>query len=154
LNNGNQCRNKEDKNSLCNVNKLILVSCSEKQREKELCMTDICKRNRDCFSNNCVDGVCMVNDDNPAYICRTVVRKTLPEINCLLAYEEKCTKDSECGDNTHCGKENICINTSSKITGYKKYIINGIITVLIILFGVGIYLVIKYHNKIEEAEEQ
>jgi len=36
-----------------------------------MCDTNICVSNTDCFSNNCVNGVCMINKNKPAYVCRT-----------------------------------------------------------------------------------
>jgi len=150
LNNENKCENKKDENSLCDIDKLILISCNKTQFEKKLCSTDICVSNQDCFSNNCVDGVCVVNDENPAYICRTRVENSDLKVKCLLAYEEKCAEDNECGDYTRCGKEKICLKESTKSDSLTMYLISALLTIILILFGVGIYLIIKYHHKITE----
>jgi len=42
--------------------KIILVGCSTKRFKNDLCETDTCKDNKDCFSDNCVNGVCMTNE--------------------------------------------------------------------------------------------
>ncbi|ORX63833.1 hypothetical protein BCR32DRAFT_287510 [Anaeromyces robustus] len=102
----------------------ILISCSEKRFKKTLCETEICNSDSDCFSNKCVEGTCMINEDDPAYICRTTKENSELKVKCLLAYEEKCQEDSDCGDIATCSKDDkVCIiEKVQEETNYTKYI--------------------------------
>jgi len=96
-------------NSLTPTEKIIPLSCSEVQLKEGHCSTESCSSNTDCFSNKCVNNVCMVNSDAPAYVCKTTKENNQLKVKCLLAYQETCNNDAECGDNSTCGIDKVCI---------------------------------------------
>ncbi|ORX42569.1 hypothetical protein BCR36DRAFT_400282 [Piromyces finnis] len=143
---------------LTNINdkseNMIFISCSEKSFKNGMCNTDICEKDSDCFSNNCVKGVCMVNDSNPSYICRTTKENSELKVKCLLAYEEKCNNDNECGDIASCSKDKICVIHNEKDENgndFMKYIISLIAIIYVIIILIAIYYVRKNNHNEKES---
>jgi len=89
-------------------NRLIVVSCDPKRRNKDKCSTTQCTQNSECFSNNCTNGMCMVKENNPAYLCRTVKVNEELKVKCFLNHQEKCKFDNDCADNGYCIKDMVC----------------------------------------------
>ncbi|ORY27140.1 hypothetical protein LY90DRAFT_513526 [Neocallimastix californiae] len=94
---------------------------------------------RDCFSNNCVNGVCITNKENPVYICRPVKENSEIKVKCLLVLEEKCNENKDCADNASCTKENVCVieyepeEYSEKQSTLPYFIVGGIIIFAVII---------------------
>jgi len=129
--------------------KLIPLSCSEIQLKDGECGTEQCTADSDCYSNKCINNVCMVNNDNPAYICKTTKDGDKLKVKCLLAYQESCKEDSDCGDNSTCGLDNVCIirpkvNDQSSTT---KYILIGVALFIILLIIIIINFIVKNRKK-------
>jgi len=129
--------------------KLIPLSCSEIQLNDGECGTEQCTADSDCFSNKCVNNVCMVNPENPAYVCKTTKEDDKLKVKCLLAYQESCKEDSDCGDNSTCGIDNVCIiqpkvNDQSNTT---KYILIGVALLVVLIIIVVINFIVKYRKK-------
>jgi len=120
-------------------NKVIFISCSECRFKKNKCTTDTCNSNEDCFSNNCVNGVCITNKENPVYICRPVKENSEIKVKCLLVLEEKCNENKDCADNASCTKENVCVieyepeEYSEKQSTLPYFIVGGIIIFAVII---------------------
>ncbi|ORX78222.1 hypothetical protein BCR32DRAFT_301910 [Anaeromyces robustus] len=116
-------------NNLLNINEILLpISCNEKRIEKGKCMTETCIDNSNCFSNKCINNICITNENNPTYICRTMEENSKLKVKCLLAYQEKCKNDDECGDGGICKNDNVCLIVSSEsISKTKRFINIGII---------------------------
>ncbi|KAG4083225.1 hypothetical protein H8356DRAFT_1750214 [Neocallimastix lanati (nom. inval.)] len=92
-------------------------ACSKPGYEIGYCSTTPCHHNRECFSNNCVNSICMVNVDNPIYNCRTYDDDNgESKVKCFLHREERCFSDEECDVGEKC-YGNICgnINYPEKI---------------------------------------
>ncbi|ORX77136.1 hypothetical protein BCR32DRAFT_295811 [Anaeromyces robustus] len=97
-------------NDLDEENKeIILVSCSKERFKRNKCSTDTCTKNEDCFSDNCVNGVCMTNKENPIYLCGPVKENSEIKVKCLLSFEEKCNENKDCADNANCTKDKLCV---------------------------------------------
>jgi len=90
-----------------NEEKLILHSCSKELFRHNLCETDTCFTNENCFSNHCSHDSCIVNPDYPSYMCRLdwVEKDGKPEMKCKMANGEKCS------NNDDCDQINICDNS-------------------------------------------
>ncbi|ORX51865.1 hypothetical protein BCR36DRAFT_411815 [Piromyces finnis] len=59
-----------------------------------------CKSNSDCFTNQCSEGICLVDDSDPIYNC--VVAELgvhQSHINCALASNQICYDDLDCISN-------------------------------------------------------
>jgi len=84
-------------------------SCSKPGYESGICSTTPCQNNRECFSNNCVNGICMVNDDNPIYHCENYFDNNVEKriVKCSLFREGRCNNDKECELGERC-YQNIC----------------------------------------------
>eukprot|EP00833_Pecoramyces_ruminatium_P017901 jgi/Orpsp1_1/1191933/evm.model.d7180000089482.1 len=82
--------------------KIIQASCNEKSIKEGSCSTDKCTVDADCFSNKCKDNICVTDDDNPSYICRTMKENSEFKVKCLLNYEKKCNNDLECANEGFC----------------------------------------------------
>jgi len=81
-----------------NEEKVILHSCSEEMFRHNLCETDTCYSNDNCFSKHCSHDTCIVNLNYPSYICRLdwMDADERPEMQCKKANGEKCSIDDDC----------------------------------------------------------
>jgi len=113
----------------------VFGSCSEYGYKNKYCSTPTCEHNRECYSNNCVNGICMTDENNPAYNCRT--QKGSGEydykIKCSLLREEKCNSDEECGTFEGC-HHNICTSSSSFKKQYYSFYSMIMSIILVLLF--------------------
>ncbi|ORX78485.1 hypothetical protein BCR32DRAFT_270053 [Anaeromyces robustus] len=133
--------------------KMIILSCNKKTFKNKICTTDSCDSNSDCFSDNCVDGVCMINPDDPVYVCGTTKENSQFKVKCLLNYQENCKSDEECGDNTFCRLGNICLDKRTTIDhDLKKYLIPVVILIIISLIIFVLYQIEK--NNIKEKKNK
>ncbi|OUM59910.1 hypothetical protein PIROE2DRAFT_14433 [Piromyces sp. E2] len=98
--------------------------------------------------------ICMINPNHPAYVCRTTKENSELKVKCLLAYEEKCKNDSECGDKTSC-VNNICIDkVEPEENNFTKYFIIGFAIIFIIIIAIPLYFIIKNNIKDKKNEIQ
>lgn len=119
-------------------------SCSQVGLDNEYCSTTTCNHNRECFSNNCVNGTCMTNDSNPTYNCRTSSNNGDYKIKCALLREEKCKSDSECGEEEKC-YHNICAKSEYQKSFNYKWLLLIVLIVLVILCILGCVFRNKKH---------
>jgi len=92
---------------------LIFHSCSKSRYDKGRCNTPSCKKNSDCYSNNCVSGICMINSLNPTYICSLRDDNSKDTVSCRLNHQEHCNSNEECHSNI-C-YNNICVDLQEKL---------------------------------------
>ncbi|OUM56714.1 hypothetical protein PIROE2DRAFT_21589 [Piromyces sp. E2] len=115
---------------------LILVGCSKERYKQKKCNTDTCNSDKDCFSNSCVNGVCMANKNNPIYLCRPVKENSEVKVKCLSSFEENCKNDSDCTSNASCTKDNVCVIErieENNSQNYTTIIIIGIIAAIVVI---------------------
>jgi len=87
----------------------ILYTCNTKSKNADDgCVTPTCQKNEDCFSNNCVEGICYIQQKNPIYICDIKDDNSTELISCKLNDQEHCVGNEECYSNI-CFN-NLCIN--------------------------------------------
>ncbi|OUM59782.1 hypothetical protein PIROE2DRAFT_63561 [Piromyces sp. E2] len=121
---------------------LILLSCDEKRLKKANCHTDQCNSNTDCYSNNCVNGACMTDPENPAYLCKTVNENNELKVKCLLNYQEQCNNDNECADNAICNIDKICQIERTPETKEENKSNNSIIIIIVVAVIIIILIVL------------
>ncbi|OUM65067.1 hypothetical protein PIROE2DRAFT_7955 [Piromyces sp. E2] len=110
-------------------NNLIILSCDESSLKNKSCNTEKCVGPNNCFSNNCVDGICITNKEDPIYNCGTVKENSEFKVKCKLNYEEKCKDDTDCTIDAKCNKDHIC---QVKSRGYKNTINYFIVSIFAI----------------------
>jgi len=91
----------------------ILETCNiETKNNKNDCVTPTCKINDDCFSNNCIGGICYTQKSKPIYICGIRDDDSPELISCKLNIQEECLSNKDC--NSSICFNNVCINKQSK----------------------------------------
>ncbi|ORX78217.1 hypothetical protein BCR32DRAFT_301903 [Anaeromyces robustus] len=141
--------------NITKTEKLIPISCNKKRVKKDRCFTEKCFQNSDCFSNKCIKGVCMTDDNNPTYVCKTVSENSQLKVKCLLSHQEKCKNDNECGDDAICKYDNVCLvigYIEDTVTG-KLIMIEFIAFFLLIISLVILYFKYKITTKIKKKKE-
>ncbi|ORX37493.1 hypothetical protein BCR36DRAFT_588386, partial [Piromyces finnis] len=53
-----------------NKDKIILHSCNDEMYKHNLCDTETCLMTENCYSGQCIHQTCMINSENPSYMCR------------------------------------------------------------------------------------
>ncbi|ORX61264.1 hypothetical protein BCR36DRAFT_365841 [Piromyces finnis] len=100
-----------------------------------------------------VEGICMINNNNPSYICRTTKEGPNFKVKFILTFEEKCTKDDECGDLADCLKNKICVHQNEpeeSSNTFMKYIIVFYCCYL----SIAIVLIVIYYVKQNDKKEK
>jgi len=77
------------------------------------CTTAKCSSNDECLSNNCISGICQVNNSSPTYHCKN--NGIYYVCNELL--DEHCTNDNNCASYKCHESAYICVKESSPIEG-------------------------------------
>jgi len=92
--NNNTMKNDEFENE----DKIILHSCSKSMYKHNLCETDTCINESNCYSKKCENGTCMANKENPASVCRIdwLEKEEKPGMRCRNANGEKCSESDDC----------------------------------------------------------
>ncbi|OUM62351.1 hypothetical protein PIROE2DRAFT_61969 [Piromyces sp. E2] len=124
----------------------------------ENCLFEKCTSNSECFSNNCLDGRCLVNNEQPRYICQVKRKLDNFTIGCALNINEKCQENKECISG-YCNQyRRICFDNDAKyqagfVTNY-FFIIMGIVMLILLTFILYLYTVKdKLLNRVRENHE-
>jgi len=94
----------------------------------------------------------MVDNNNPAYLCKTMKENDKLMVKCLLSYQEACKTDADCGDGASCGIDSVCVTKQNVKDESKstKYIIIGIIVLAIIVALIALNFIVKNKKKPDE----
>lgn len=139
-----QFTNNEGKIEKLNTN----ICITGNESESPFCFDDkpTCNSNSDCFTNNCSNSTCIINNNAPIIECldnyyyKSLFLKYKGEIHCGLGQYEKCNKNDDCASKS-CGDGNhgdICVNVRWDRSNDKK---NDIITKLLILISLLIAII-------------
>jgi hypothetical protein len=127
--------------------KLILHSCDTQMYKHNLCDTEACETTENCYSGSCIHQTCMVNSENPSYMCRIdwLIEEEKPAMLCKLANGEKCSENNDCDHINVCDERyDICasplIAENHGDNGFPDYLfIGGVaVTIIIVLIFVGV----------------
>ncbi|OUM65875.1 hypothetical protein PIROE2DRAFT_7034, partial [Piromyces sp. E2] len=107
------------------VSKPILKTCHEEQAEKEICSTNNCENDNDCYSGKCDDGVC-INNTSTIYLCKGRIDNTNNVFKCGKQNQMKCVNNNDCYDNLCNSETGLCENSDNstlhrKYNSYKKW---------------------------------
>ncbi|OUM57791.1 hypothetical protein PIROE2DRAFT_64802, partial [Piromyces sp. E2] len=93
-----------EKGEVDQKDKVILHSCDAHMYKHNLCDTEVCETNENCYSGHCIHQTCMVNKERPSYMCRVdwLKEEEKPSMQCKGANGEKCS------DNNDCDNINVC----------------------------------------------
>jgi hypothetical protein len=120
---------------------IIYDVCSEGAIRIKKCSTPKCNTNEDCFSNNCLNHICMTNDALPIIKCNNNFINGTIAMKCSKNVYEKCETDNECFSE-NCTKEKFCSNKINNLPKYKKtalFILNvflSLCTLSLIIYSV------------------
>ncbi|ORX57318.1 hypothetical protein BCR36DRAFT_221249, partial [Piromyces finnis] len=110
------CRNDEcmsNTNSTLIYNKdakvkgLIVDVCTQEAINNKNCKTPVCNKNTDCFSNSCINNVCMSNEAFPVVRCSNSYVQGIYIIKCRRKAYERCENDDDCFSG-YCTTEKFC----------------------------------------------
>jgi len=88
---------------------VIVDSCTQEAIDSKKFSTPVCNEDTDCFSNFCVNHICMTNEEFTIIRCSNDYNNGTPEMKCKKNSFEKCETDNECFSN-YCTKEKFCSN--------------------------------------------
>eukprot|EP00833_Pecoramyces_ruminatium_P018685 jgi/Orpsp1_1/1192717/evm.model.d7180000095359.1 len=85
----------------------IYQVCTEAAIEKKNCSTPKCTVDSDCFSNYCVNNVCMANEYLPIIKCNNKYENGINYMKCSKNVFERCENNNECFSE-NCTEEKYC----------------------------------------------
>jgi len=140
---------------------VIVDSCTQEAINSKKCSTPVCNADTDCFSNLCVNNVCMTNEEFTITKCSNIYNNGIPEMKCKKNSFEKCETDDECFSN-YCTKEKFCSNQENNSKKFRNVALFLLIAVVgfcsIILIYTAIYKLVmrlrRNKNKNYEYEEE
>ena len=122
---------------------MILEACTTESYKNGGCLTRACNGNSDCFSGNCFNSTCIINENLPLIQCSN--DEHYENISCGKAPLEKCTKDEDCFCDT-CDEDKTCnyykkqnYDVAMTFIFINDFIICAVIIIIIIILCVLMY---------------